>query len=85
MQYRYRITYLTKTVEDNHGEFSDEQMTREYAVDSITNDLNELFTDLLDKHRHDGLVGMEILQVETLSGAQYVAENMRLIDLPTLV
>jgi hypothetical protein len=59
----YEIEYsITKTL-DGHGEFSYDQIVEKHSFSSVTNDLNEVFTDLFDKHRFDSIVGLEVLKV----------------------
>jgi hypothetical protein len=59
----YLVEYsITKTI-DAHGEFSYDQIVEKRSIPSVTNDLNEVFTDLFDKHRFDSIVGLEILKV----------------------
>ena len=59
----YLIEYnLTKTLEGN-GEFSNDQVMEKLTMISVSNDLNEIFTDLFDKHRLDSIIGLEIIKV----------------------
>lgn len=60
----YKIIYKIKTAQQSHGEFSLEQKVEELTTYAVTNDLNELFTDLYDAHRYTGIIGIEITGVE---------------------
>lgn len=60
----YKIRYSVTTAPGNHGEFSQNQNVLIQTFKSETNDLNEIFTDLFGLHRHEGIVGLEILSVE---------------------
>ena len=76
MKNSYKVTYQVRTAEDCHGEFSHKQKIREYTLESVTNDLNELFTDLFDKYRQDGLIGIEIIAVEPSCGNCFTSKNL---------
>jgi hypothetical protein len=60
----FKIRYSITTAPGNHGEFSQNQNVLIQTFKSETNDLNEIFTDLFGLHRHEGIVGLEILSVE---------------------
>jgi hypothetical protein len=63
IQYSYRVEYyVTRTLEGN-GEFSKDQIVEKHSIFSVTNDLNEIFTDLFDKHRLESILGLEIIGV----------------------
>jgi hypothetical protein len=61
----YKIRYSVTTSLDGHGEFSQNQNVSIQSFKSETNDLNEVFTDLFGLHRNEGIIGLEILSVET--------------------
>ena len=61
---RYSVEYLVKTTRNKNGEFYNEQEAKQYAIDSVSDDLNEIFTDLFYIHRFDSIVGIEILGVQ---------------------
>ena len=62
----YLVKYLIKTIgapdvtERGH-------QTNEFWAESITNDADEIFTDLFEKHRNQGVVAIEIVTVSHLS------------------
>ncbi|HVD97258.1 MAG TPA: hypothetical protein VNB90_03570 [Cytophagaceae bacterium] len=60
----YKIRYSLTTAIESHGEFSHNQNILIQTFKSETNDLNEIFTDLFGLHRHEGIIGLEILSVE---------------------
>ncbi|HEY8402718.1 MAG TPA: hypothetical protein VIK89_15725 [Cytophagaceae bacterium] len=60
----YEVSYLLKTAGQGHGEYHDEKEVKICTCLSESNDLNEIFTDLFDKHRMEGLIGIEILSVQ---------------------
>lgn len=60
----YKIRYSVTTSLDNHGEFSQNQNVIIQTFKSETNDLNEVFTDLFELHRFEGIIGLEILSIE---------------------
>ena len=60
----FKIRYSVTTAPGNHGEFSQNQNVLIQTFKSETNDLNEIFTDLFELHRNEGIVGLEILSVE---------------------
>jgi hypothetical protein len=62
----YKVRYSVTTTLFSNGEFSPDQSVSEMTINSDTNDLNEIFTDLFFKHRYDGIVGIEILSVQTM-------------------
>ncbi len=72
----YKIRYSVTTSLDGHGEFSQNQNVIIQSFKSETNDLNEIFTDLFGLHRQEGIIGLEILSVETeqqeLTTEQYI-------------
>ncbi len=53
-------------MKENHGEFSSDQHIQEFTMDSVTNDLNELFTDIFLAYRDKGILAIEITGVENL-------------------
>jgi|GEM_PF-3342988 hypothetical protein len=59
------VYHLTKTA-DGHDEFSREQIKEKRMVVSVTNNLSEIFTDLLSAHRNDSIIGIEIVSVVNL-------------------
>ena len=61
----YKIRYSVTTSLDGHGEFSQNQNVSIQVFKSETNDLNEVFTDLFGLHRHENIIGLEILSVES--------------------
>jgi hypothetical protein len=61
----YKIRYSVTTSLNGHGEFSQNQNVIIQVFKSETNDLNEVFTDLFGLHRHESIVGLEILSVES--------------------
>lgn len=62
----YLIEYhVTKTMEGN-GEFSNNQTLERHTETSTTNDLNEIFTELFDRHRFDSIIGIEIIKVSKM-------------------
>ena len=61
----YKIRYSVTTSIEGHGEFSQNQNVIIQSFKSETNDLNEIFTDLFGLHRHENIIGLEILSVET--------------------
>lgn len=73
----YKIKYSVTTSLNGHGEFPQNQNVIIQVFKSETNDLNELFTDLFGLHRHESIVGLEILSVEPslseVSPDQYTA------------
>lgn len=64
MRNRYKVLYTIKTAQENHGEFSPEQYIQNLAMYAVTNDLNELFTDIFFAYRDTGIIGIEITGVE---------------------
>lgn len=60
----YKIRYSVTTSLNNHGEFSQNQNVIIQTFKSETNDLNEVFTDLFELHRFEGIIGLEILSIE---------------------
>ena len=62
----YQVKYSVKTTTDKSGEFYEDQQIRHYTTFSSTNDLNEIFTDLFEVHRFDGIVGIEISSVDSI-------------------
>jgi hypothetical protein len=64
MKTHFKVSYSLRTTSTNNGEFTSDHKVEEHSVISETNDLNEIFTDLFDTHRHEGLVGLVILGVE---------------------
>ena len=61
----YKIRYSVTTSLDSHGEFSQNQNVIIQTFKSETNDLNEVFTDLFELHRFEGIIGLEILSIES--------------------
>ncbi len=72
---------LTKTV-DGHDEFSDERMKEKRMVVSVTNNLSEIFTDLLDTHRNDSITGIEIVSVVNLIDHPGIKGMSNYINIP---
>lgn len=70
----YKIRYSVTTSLENHGEFSQNQNVLIQSLKSETNDLNEVFTDLFTLHRQEGIIGLEILSVETIQPEVVSAE-----------
>jgi hypothetical protein len=64
MKNLFKIDYSLKTTSTNNGEFVREQKVNQFSIYTETNDLNEIFTDLFDLHRYDGIIGIEIIGVE---------------------
>lgn len=64
MRNRYKVLYTIKTAQENRGEFSPEQYIQNLAMYAVTNDLNELFTDIFFAYRDTGIIGIEITGVE---------------------
>jgi hypothetical protein len=64
MKTLFRVNYSLRTTAINNGEFLDDHKIEEFSRLSETNDLNEIFTDLFDIHRFDGIIGLVILGVE---------------------
>ena len=60
----FRVNYSLRTTVVNNGEFLDDHKIEEFSRLTETNDLNEIFTDLFDIHRFDGIIGLVILNVE---------------------
>ena len=61
----YKVRYSVTTSLNSHGEFSQNQNVIIQTFKSETNDLNEVFTDLFGLHRFEGLIGLEILSIES--------------------
>jgi hypothetical protein len=64
MKTLFKVKYSLRTTSLNNGEFEPDHKIEEHLLMSETNDLNEIFTDLFDTHRFDGIVGLVILGVE---------------------
>jgi hypothetical protein len=64
MKTLFKVNYSLRTTAVNNGEFLDDHKIEQYSRLSETNDLNEIFTDLFDTHRFDGIIGLVILGVE---------------------
>jgi hypothetical protein len=63
MKQHYDVSYrVTLTALDN-GEFSNEQVGKTLSHISMSDDIGEVFTDLVDLHRNEYLVGLEILSI----------------------
>ena len=59
----YRVRYSVTTTLQKHGEYDGAQKVAVYTMMSVSNDLNEIFTDLFDQHRNESIIGLEILSV----------------------
>lgn len=73
----YEVSYLLKLAKEGYGEYNENQEVRICSLLTETNDLNEIFTDLFDKHRMEGIIGIEILSVDIRKGEVFVRENIR--------
>ena len=74
MRHLFKVDYLLKTTFINNGEFLIDQKEMLLSLYVETNNLNEIFTDLFDLHRHDGIIGIEILSVEEQSESKELSE-----------
>ncbi len=64
MQHLFNIDYRIKTTSLNNGEYSSDHVGAVYTHVSVSNDVGEVFADLVDLHREDNLIGLEIISVE---------------------
>ena len=71
----YKVRYSVTTSSEGHGEFSKNQQVNVQSYKSETNDLNEVFTDLFDIHRHEGIIGLEILSVDAIAAEMLPSNN----------
>ena len=74
MRNLFKVEYLLKTTAINNGEFLIDQKEDIFYIYIETNNLNEIFTDLFDLHRHDGIIGIEILSVEEQNQSKELRE-----------
>jgi hypothetical protein len=76
----YLVEYnVTRTLEGN-GEFSNDQIIEKFTMLSVSNDLNEIFTDLFDKHRLDSIIGLEIIKVINVLESLELNEVLSLVE-----
>jgi len=64
MQHHYEVNYRVKTTSSNNGEYSNDHVGTVLKHVSVSNDVGEVFVDLVDLHREDNLIGLEIISVE---------------------
>lgn len=63
MKQQYEVAYRVKLTSEDNGEFSNEQVGKTLTYVSLSDDVGEVFTDLVDLHRNDYVVGLEILSI----------------------
>lgn len=66
MKQHYEVAYRVKLTSEDNGEFSKEQVGKTLTHVSLSDDVGEVFTDLVDLHRNDYVVGLEILSIGVL-------------------
>lgn len=68
MKHHYEVSYLVKLPTVGNGEYSNDQTNKVLTYISMSDDLGEVFIDLVDVHRDDYIIGLEILSIEALDG-----------------
>ena len=60
----FAIHYQLKVARTNNGEFTNDIFVRSEIMENSSDYLPEIFVDILEKHRHEWLMGIEIQKIE---------------------
>lgn len=60
----FAVHYQLKVATTNNGEFTNETIMRSETMENSSDYLPEILIDIVEKHRHEWLMGIEIQKIE---------------------